>query len=959
MDKRNKNIIERFLEFFSQLIYAFSFYVQELKEKFFGGEKKSNKVEKSIKKPERKEYSHSPSTKKKMKSTNIPDSPKLNQRSKSDQTKTVRQVDIEDILEAIQEEQRQQEKIKNISNIYEVNSQSKPKSHITEISLEEIRKRRESAQEQKREESPKFEDKVKREQKKTESVHKTEVSKAKPEIEKKAEKKEIPNKQTGKKEKSETSWLKNQLKSLEELKKKREEVAKKDSSVKEAKKEKTIENVQKLEEKERSESEKTKENLSKALEKEMLIKQEKANQDEKLEELKKKQEEQLELIRRRQQEEQKAQFEELRRKQQEQNRLQAEERKKKEQEQLAEKLKRQQRLEELQRKEQEEIESLKKEKEQAELELRRIRQQEKEQLEALKRKQQEKEQLERLRLEQEEKKHQETLRLEQEEKDRQQALRLAQEEKKREEELRLLREEKEQQEKLRLIQEAKKQQEQKAYIEEKLESSQCTDIEEGDIEEQITELLEDEQVNIDDQIPKKRDFRWIWNGTVAAIFVIILMLGGNFIGNKISANINTEITMEAVSEEDENSSVAQEEGSVTLTFVGDLICHMPQFRDAYDVKTGQYNFSKCFSQVDQYLQESDLTIGNLETVFAGKDQNYSGYPTFNTPDDLARTLKEVGFDVLTTANNHSFDRGENGVVRTLDVLDDVGINHMGTYRTAQEKQNIVIKEVNGIKFAFVSFTAFTNQGADNAAAHINYLTQEEVNSQIQFAKAQNPDCIVAMPHWGEEYETVPNDAQKEAADMLIKAGADIIIGSHPHVVQKMGKKKVTGEDGNTREVFVAYSLGNFTSNQNSEYTRDEVILNLTVKKGANGIYIEKIGYRPVYMNKQGTGINTKSFQLIDIITYKKEFIQDGDEEAQNLYNTVQGSEEHIKMLLRGEAPEDENAKEIESSATGMETTTTQAGSSANSTQTTQTTREASTAMGNNQTTTSSSSTTIN
>ncbi len=594
----------------------------------------------------------------------------------------------------------------------------------------------------------------------------------------------------------------------------------------------------------------------------------------------------------------------------------------------------------------------------------------------------ERERQEALRLAQEEKERQEALRrLAQEEKERQEALRLAREEKERQEALRLAQEEREHQEELKLVQKVREQQEQKALIEEPNKSMQSLDMEkDAQIEEQKIEqpVLEDEPINTDAQIPKKRDFRWIRNGAVAAIFAIVLMLGGNIIGNKISSNIDIEPTVEAVSEEDENSSISQEEGSVTLTFVGDLMCHMPQFRDAYDVKTGAYNFSKCFSQVDQYLQEADLTIGNLETVFAGQDQNYSGYPTFNTPDDLARTLKEVGFDVLTTANNHSFDRGESGVVRTLDILDEVGISHIGTYREEQEKQNIVIKEVNGIKFAFVSFATFTNQDADNAATHINYLTQDEVNSQIQLAKAQNPDCIVAMPHWGEEYETVPNDAQKEAADMLIEAGADIIVGSHPHVVQKMGKKKVTGEDGNTREVFVAYSLGNFTSNQNSEYTRDEVILNLTVRKGANGIYIEKIGYRPVYMNKQGTGINTKSFQLIDIITYKKEFSQDGDEEAQNLYNTVQGSEEHIKMLLRGEAPEDENAKEIESSATEVETTTSQGDSSANSAETTTSTAaessqtsetstaaessqtsETSTVTGSSQTTTSSASTVMN
>lgn len=909
MSKKNKNIIERLLEFFSQLIYAFSFYMQELKEKLIGGENKSKKTKKSQKKRKTTKSSDlQKSNQREGEKTKSSQRVREENKSKSNQTTTVRQVSIEDIWEAIQEEQRQQEKIKNISNIYEVGSKSKPKSHITEISLEEIRKKREQAKEQEKIEA-KFQESAIKEQKPVEPVHKVETPKVKLEVEKKVEKVEKPKKTAAKKEKD---WLKKQLKDLEEKKKKLEESAKKRFSSK--KPENSAEDIQRVEEKDVFDNKSIDEQMTRTLEKEIVPrqeeivrKQEKIEQDNTLEELKKKQEEQLELIRKKQQEqeEQKIQLEEFRKKQQEQSRLQAEARKQREQQQLEEKIKRQQRLEELQRKEQEEIEALKREKEQADLELRRISQQEQDQLAVLRRKQQEKAQLENLRLAQD-KKREEELRLVQEEKNREEALRLAQEEKNREEALRLVQEE------LRIKQE----QEMLAEKNDELGQSPV-------IENERKEWSEDELTDEENQGFKKRDFGWIRSGTVAALFVIILMIGGNFIGNKFSSNVNTTPTIESTAEGNKTTPVSQEESSATLSFVGDLICHMPQFRDAYDVKTGEYNFSKCFSQVDQYLQEADLTIGNLETVFAGKEQNYSGYPTFNTPDDFARTLKEVGFDILTTANNHCFDRGKTGIVRTLDVLDEVGISHMGTYRNAQEKNNIIIKEVNGIKFAFVSFTTFINMGTNIATDNINYLTQEEVKSQIQLAKAQNPDCIVAMPHWGTEYETTPNDEQKQAADMLIEAGADIIVGSHPHVVQKMGKKKVTGEDGNTREVFVAYSLGNFTSNQNSEYTRDEVILNLEVKKGANGIYIEKIGYRPVYMNKQGTGVNTKDFQLIDIITYKKEFTQNGDEEAQNLYNTVQGSEEHIKMLLRGEALEDKNAKEIESSAVEGETTTAQ------------------------------------
>ncbi len=398
--------------------------------------------------------------------------------------------------------------------------------------------------------------------------------------------------------------------------------------------------------------------------------------------------------------------------------------------------------------------------------------------------------------------------------------------------------------------------------------------------------------------------------TILLIFslLFVAVLDGVWIAQKISARMQekkraameaTRVTTEAV-KKTESTTEAIKPTTATLSFVGDIICHKQQFYDAYNYQTGEYDFSKCFALVDQYLQKADVTVGNLETVFAGKDQVYTGFPAFNTPEALAKTLKDIGFDVLTTVNNHCYDRGALGIERTLDVLDEVGIKHTGTYRNEKEKKNIVIKNVNGIRIAFVSFTSFVNQGKNVGKPYINYLTEKEVKSQMKLARAKKPDCIVAMPHWGEEYATMPNEKQRDMAQLLLDNGATIVVGSHSHVIQKMTRKTVKGKDGKERKVVVAYSLGNFVSNQNTTYTRDTAILNIKVKKDEKGTRLVDVDYRPLYMDKiGGGGSGTRNFRVIDINSYNKKYKEDPSQVDAYLYNTLQTAKSNVDMLLKG------------------------------------------------------------
>ena len=210
----------------------------------------------------------------------------------------------------------------------------------------------------------------------------------------------------------------------------------------------------------------------------------------------------------------------------------------------------------------------------------------------------------------------------------------------------------------------------------------------------------------------------------------------------------------------------------------------------------------------------------------------TGYPTFNTPEQLAQNLSDLGIDVVSTSNNHSLDKRYNGLVNTLDELDKVGLSHTGTYRTKEEQDNILVKNINGINIAFLSFTYGTNGipvPADKQYC-VNLIDESLILDQISKAKSLNPDIICVNMHWGNEYKLVQNTTQENLANLLFKNGVDIILGSHPHVLEPIEKRTVTLEDGTTKDGFLIYSLGNFMSGQVIEDTKNSIILQLKITK---------------------------------------------------------------------------------------------------------------------------------
>ena len=217
--------------------------------------------------------------------------------------------------------------------------------------------------------------------------------------------------------------------------------------------------------------------------------------------------------------------------------------------------------------------------------------------------------------------------------------------------------------------------------------------------------------------------------------------------------------------------------------------HMPFINAAFVDSLNLYDFRPVFSKVAPFFKSVDFTIGNLELTFGGKP--YSGYPKFSSPDELAFSCKKSGINVLMTANNHSCDRGRKGLLRTLDVLDSAKINHTGTFKDSfdRNQNNLLILEKKNIRVGVLNYTYGTNGLPVPKGTMVNIIDTILIKEDILRSKEEKIDKLIVFLHWGRQYKSHPSKNQKNIADFLHKNGVDIVIGSHPHVIQKMEYKK--------------------------------------------------------------------------------------------------------------------------------------------------------------------------
>lgn len=286
--------------------------------------------------------------------------------------------------------------------------------------------------------------------------------------------------------------------------------------------------------------------------------------------------------------------------------------------------------------------------------------------------------------------------------------------------------------------------------------------------------------------------------------------------------------------------------------------HDGQIEAAHNKTNQSYEYEDGFRFIKPIINEYDLRIANLEVTLAGKP--YRGYPQFSAPDELAETLVSNGFNVILTSNNHSCDRGEKGVVSTLDKLDALGVKHTGTFRSQEERDATypLMIEQNDMNIAMLNYTYGTNGLEVDAPLIINYIDSNIIRADVEKAKELGADYIVCNLHWGSEYKFLPNKYQKTYEKFCYRAGVDMVIGGHPHTVQPVQTKTINEEDKLT-----VWSLGNFVSNMQTRPTRGGLIVGATIKKEGTNVVLNEVEHCLVYVMKKSEGAITQYYILPD------------------------------------------------------------------------------------------------
>lgn len=272
---------------------------------------------------------------------------------------------------------------------------------------------------------------------------------------------------------------------------------------------------------------------------------------------------------------------------------------------------------------------------------------------------------------------------------------------------------------------------------------------------------------------------------------------------------------------------------IELLFVGDAMQHQAQLDRAKELGGGKYyDYSDCFTYIAPEVTAADYAVCNLEVPLGG-GPSYTGYPCFSAPDSYAAALKDAGFDLFLTANNHCLDRRDRAARRTLTALDSLGVDHIGTYHDAEARTREVpfIKDIKGFKVGFLNYTYGTNGIPPQDGVEVAMIERDRIAREIKQTREAGAEIVVVTIHWGIEYVLLPNKSQKDLADFLIDQGVDMIIGGHPHVIQPM---EIRHNDKEDKDVLLVYSLGNFISNMKTADTRGGALVRASIERDKNG-----------------------------------------------------------------------------------------------------------------------------
>ena len=321
--------------------------------------------------------------------------------------------------------------------------------------------------------------------------------------------------------------------------------------------------------------------------------------------------------------------------------------------------------------------------------------------------------------------------------------------------------------------------------------------------------------------------------TIPALFLVLLL-----------CTLFIVISQPKIKETKTHQQSVKSSETISILATGDILMHNTVIAAGFADE--QYQYESMFAPIKDIISSADYAMINLEAALAGPDTGYTGYPLFNAPDNVANALHDSGFDLVTNANNHILDRGYTGAMRTLDILRQNELDTIGINKSQQEKDQMLIKEIRGVKVGFLAYGYDTNGiplPADKPFFY-NLLNEENILKDIT-AMRPKVDILVLSLHWGVEYSPFPTEIQSDLARKFFAQGADVILGGHPHVLQPAEIMTINGN-----KKFIVYSMGNCLGDQNGVERNSGVIVKLTFKKDllSGKTELQSFDYTPTFSN---------------------------------------------------------------------------------------------------------------
>ncbi|MDM8100029.1 MULTISPECIES: CapA family protein [Oceanobacillus] len=312
---------------------------------------------------------------------------------------------------------------------------------------------------------------------------------------------------------------------------------------------------------------------------------------------------------------------------------------------------------------------------------------------------------------------------------------------------------------------------------------------------------------------------------------------------------------------------------ITVSAIGDILIHDRVYDDAWDGK--KYNFKPMLAETADYLREPEITVANQETIMGGESIGLSGYPNFNSPVEIGDALQDAGVDIVTMANNHTLDSGEEAIQNAIAYYQEIGMLYTGSFQSKKDQSEIrVIETDQNISVAFLSYTYGTNGMPipEGKPYLVNLIQREQIKQEVEKANELADATIISL-HFGEEEARMPNQEQKDLAQYTADLGVDVVIGHHPHVLQPI--EWLEGKEGN--QTLVAYSLGNFLSGQYQFYNRIGGIFEFDLVKKADEVHVEAPRFLPTFVEFEEDGGTMKDIQVVPLEQTAKEQIENLDD----------------------------------------------------------------------------------